>query len=524
MTRPRTGMRRMTAALAIAACALLGGNCFRYVSLALEDPVFDGDAFDLVEQRIVELAPETPRIEPGPDGEFGTDDDITVANIVGDVDLVLRTGITDFVGGIPDPSPLFGEQAIPEGVAEPFGRGTPIAFVVVASDGKAPGPYGNAVVPPYVEGLPVLVMAFADLDGDGFIGVTLLDGDPLDVAIEEAELEPVARRFAIASGGQASGVLAIEAGGPAGARLRVVLTAATWAGPYDPSFFEGKIPDGPAIMTKLPMLPRTEPNRVLQGGPLGPPTPTSADDLVGVEIGSHFTPDPSEAYGEAFTIRADGSEASVDVARIGSGAFRRFALVQRPDPAAFRTMPSRPLRIGFGVSGSPVAYEVLARSIVPDDGSETQTTLRVVPVDQLGNIADLTEEVSVTLRTGGTVRIISPDFDGDPTRETLLISDSHGAAIVVDDSGARFDDANEDFVAVEGGGGLCRIDIFLPDPDVDDSGIVDPLDLEAIAALDRLEVSDAGFDPTFDLNGDGRIDKVDAAVIEEHLGELIPTP
>jgi hypothetical protein len=47
------------------------------------------------------------------------------------------------------------------------------------------------ILSPELEGKPVLVIAFADLDDDGFVGVTELDGDPLDWVIKESELEPV---------------------------------------------------------------------------------------------------------------------------------------------------------------------------------------------------------------------------------------------------------------------------------------------------------------------------------------------
>ncbi len=71
----------------------------------------------------------------------------------------------------------------------------------------------------------MLVIAFADLDDDGFVGVTELDGDSLDWVIKESELEPVGRHFAFFPNGQASGELFSGAGAGPGRELRLVLTA-----------------------------------------------------------------------------------------------------------------------------------------------------------------------------------------------------------------------------------------------------------------------------------------------------------
>ena len=47
---------------------------------------------------------------------------------------------------------------------------------------------------------------------------------------------------------------------------------------------------------------------LIGGGARGSPLPTSPDDLVGVEVKDLLKPDPSQPYGEAFTLRLDGSD------------------------------------------------------------------------------------------------------------------------------------------------------------------------------------------------------------------------
>ena len=276
---------------------LLAGQCVARL-YAPDDPMIDGDWVLAPAVRLIELQPGLARLLPGPDAELGTDDDVLAEATVGDVDLVARAGMSDFVGPFPDPAPLRGP--LPEAVAEPFAGGVPIAFVVAASDGSPAPAEGAPVVSPSLEGMPILVVAFADLDGDGFVGITSLDGDPFDDALEEAELEPVGRRFALMSGGRAAGLLHLAVGGPGAAPVRVVLAAAAFLGPFDPDFRGGTVPIGRAVMTRFPFPPVTDPERVVDGNLPGPAEP---DSLVGIEIKDEFTPDPERhVSGEAYTL------------------------------------------------------------------------------------------------------------------------------------------------------------------------------------------------------------------------------
>jgi len=423
---------------------------------APDDPLVDGDWALIPGGNLFELQPGVTRLVAGPDARLGTDDDALAPPAIGDVDLVLRTGMTDFAGPFPDPAPLRG--SMPEAVAEPFGDGVPIAFVVAASDGAPIPATGTPVVSPSLEGMPVLVVAFADLDGDGFVGVTNLDGDPLDDGLEEAELEPVGRRFALMSGGRASGFLHIAVGGPAAAPVSVVLTAAAFLGPFDAAFFGGAVPTGPAVMTRFPFPPETDPDRVVDGGLPGPGDP---DTLIGIEIRDQFTPDPEKhILGEAFTLPTDGSEVSVDVVLAGSGWPVRFGLGRLPQGPEPEPPANGLLRPGLDAAGQPVLYEILY-SVPVEPGSEPEIrVLTVLPLDRLGNVADPVLNSTVTLHAEGRVRILSPDLDADASQETLVINDARGRDIQLDLLGPGGTGA--DALLLEGAASLGSIPFELP--------------------------------------------------------------
>ncbi len=519
-TRPRV---RATLVAAAVACCCIALQCVRYVKkIDPNDALQSTDWYDLVLERTLELQPGEPLLAAGPDGELGTADDVLHAYIAGDLDLVVRSGIQGFSGPIPPPTALTPGGAVPVAVAEPLGAGSTVDFVVVASDGAAEPAYGNVASPAYLEGLPLLVLAFADLDGDGYVGVTNLDGDPLDNSVEEAELEPVGRRFAIASAGQAAGSLAVEVGGPPGAEIDVVLAAAGWAGPLDPGYMGGNVPKGPAVMTALPIKPRTDPLSILPGGASHTPLPSSPLDLVGVQISDLFTPDPAAIYGETYTLELDALHPSNDRATLAAGGFSRFGIATTPDPTIFEAVAGRSLRRGLDAAGQPATFVVPNRVLVRDDGGAGETAVRVVPLDRLGNVSDLPAPALVSLVTQGGVRIVSPDVDGDPYFEELLVSDPRGVEVLLDDGGLTFDDADSDRLVVEGAGSLVAIDLVLPDPDVDDSGIVDAAD-QALVAAGSGSVGEAA-DPRLDLDGNMRIDERDLALVTAWLGQSISVP
>ena len=376
---------------------------------------------------------------------------------------------------------------------------------------------------PSLDGVPFLALAHADLDGDGFVGITHLDGDLLDDAIEEAELTPVARGWGVAVAGQGAGTLPIPAGGPPGAPLRVFVGAAAYAGVLDPAYMAGVFPDGPAVMTKLPAVPRTDPARVFDfgGGGLNPPVPGG---LLAVELEPAHQPDPSSQVRERFTVRLDGSEHSVDLAEMVSGGFSRIGVGQRPDPALFHALEVRPIRPGLDAAGTRVPYEILQRLFVADDGSASSVLVRLLPLDRLGNITAPPGAQSVVVSTGGVVRIVSPDADGDPFRETISVDTVAGSAVELDDGGGAHDGADADLLVVRGASSGLAIPVHLPDPDPTDDGVVTVADVNLVASLAGLRAGEFGFEPRSDLDGNGEIDALDEQIVSAHLGSVVAVP
>lgn len=412
---------RIAAAIALALACVAGGAR----DARAQDPVFSGDFVDPATSEIVELVPGAPWVLP---------DASVVPNpqAIGDVDLVVRTGLTGFAGAIPPTSPLRIPSAVPIAIAEPAGAGASIPVVVAISDGTTPPAEGMAIVSPELEGDPVLVIAFADLDGDGFVGVTALDGDPNDETIEEQEIAAVGRRFGFFASGQAPAQLFVGVAGPDEAPLRIVATAVAYVGATSPSFFGGVVPDGPAVMTRLPALLRTDPDDVIDGNLPGPP---GENEPVGVEVTDHFTPDPvRDDYGEAFTLVADGSDATTDVADAKSGAVASFGLARLASSATYDSATGHPLRPGLDAAGARAVLEML-NPLVVDTGAGVEA-VRIVPTDRLGNVATLGTPTLATLRAGPGLAIRAPDADADPTKETLLVLDTRGVGIDLEGAGA----------------------------------------------------------------------------------------
>lgn len=476
----------------------------------------------LVAGEVAEIVPGAPLQLPGPDLELGTADDVFPRDRIGDVDLVIRSGRTTTGAAFPAPNAPGTE---PDVAVAPLSGGTPIDFVVAPSTWALLPDLGIPTVSPNLVGVPIVVAAFPDLDGDGYVGITSLDGDPLDVALEQAELVPVAQTLVVSDGGEAAGQLFPSAGGPAGAPLRLLLTAAAWVGVLDPAFQNGVVADGPLQSTRLPFHPESDPAQVLEGG-AGGPSPAVPNGALGAEIKPAFDPDPAHPLlGESFSLPTDGSEPTTDLATARSGSVSRIGLARLPDLASFDDLPSRPLRPGLDAQGGRIVLEVLQRLPLEDDGPASQALLQVVPVDLLGNVADVSQPRMVALRVEGPLAITSPDSDADPSQEVIFIVDAAGVEILVDDLGSAFDGPNRGVVHLQDDqGGVSRTPVFLPDPDVDDSGQVGPADVATVEASSGLRDGDPGFDPDLDLTGDGRIGDDDVAVVEAAQGQLVAIP
>ena len=544
--------RSLSLVMAGLSALLLAADCDSSVDwLIAGDPIdpATGSLYEIVpgaprisvraEPRTVRLdsspPPQPTRAEAAPDHELASDkseeadhepdDDeepdavtIEIGPEIGDIDLVIRS-VTAGPAAIPPPAPARPKGGVPELTASRRTAGEGLPFTVFGSTGRLPlePPPPGAAFPDH----PVLVLAFADLDGDGFVGITELDQNPRDAVLEARELVPVARRYAIADGSTASGELFVPVGGPAGAELDIVLSAVTYAGLRLESYYGGGVPMGPAIMTKLPFHPVTSPTEVIGTRP----TSAHAEALVGADIAPLIDPDPAHPeIGEAFTMRLDGSQPSIDTARIRSRKFVRFSFGELVGEQPVELESHTPLRPGLDPAGKRVVYRMLQHLTLPDDGGASRTTLHVLPTDDLGNITAPDHPHDVEVSSAGPVRITWPDRDGDPHRETLRVDSTRGVEVVIDDLGGEWDDHNTAALELRGDFPQNQLPVSLPDPDVDDSGRVDDADVEIVEAAMDERIGDDGFRRSLDLDGTGRIREPDVEIVQQALGKHLPTP
>lgn len=388
-----TGRARRLWRLAAVALALLPGPVWAASAVFIGDPVDGGG-------QPYEILPGKPLVRPGPDGLLGTADDVVDRGIIGDIDLVVRAGDRPASATIPPPALAAGD--LPSGVAGPRSAGgVEIPFTVFVSDGAVTPDRraGRLLAAADLDGLPVIVAAFADFDGDGMIGLTSADraGDA-DAHLELRELEPVGRAAAILGGGVARGRIAIRAGLPASAGgLRIALTAVALTGALDPGFFAGAIPNGPGISTALPFLPLRDLGRIIRDRavPAGPTT--TLQQLV-----QFAAVPPSDVY----ALPLDGREPTIDGARVVSQPAVRVSVRRGRDPAA------PPLeRLTLGTASAAATLNV-----------------RLLPVDRFENPADPPAGYRVVVDGGPGLDLLGQR--GARAGRPLAIPDANGRALL----------------------------------------------------------------------------------------------
>jgi len=403
--------------------------------------IFDGDPVDPATQRAYAILPGVPLILPQPDGKF--DPPIVDPSIIGDVDLVVRAASLG-IGPVMPPPVTTPPVAIAGGLH--VAPGSEIPFTVIASTG-GPGA-GTPLGGTSLDGIPVVVAAFADLDGDGAIGPTPADGTADDAREAQEADFVVGRQVAIFSGGVAEGTLAVWKGAPASAGgLTVILTAMAYVGPFSPGFFEGNVPDGPGVATSLPMFPRLDPDRIIEGRGRG--GPADPDERLGFEWEPAF-----DAVVETptlvglFALPTNGSNVTIDRAVVVGGSVSRARFLGPAGLTGFSAESEAPLFRGAGGA----LLEPRGTISLPDDGPGGGVSVQLVPVDALDNVTDPPPGTAATLVAGPGLVIADPDTDGDPARETVQLGSAAGVAITVDDGGGANDSGTASSVVVVMGG------------------------------------------------------------------------
>lgn len=467
----RTGARL---ARALAAAAALGAGLAP--SLAREAgayAIFAGDPVDPATSLPHVVLPGVPLILPQDDGKYRPP--VVDTGVVGDVDLVVRAG--HVVVGPSMPSPGATVEDVVAGGAH-VASGSEIPFTVIVSDGA------NPALGTDMDGLPVIVAAYADLDGDGVVGPTNADGSAdNDRETQEAEFV-VGRQIAFFVNGVARGSVAAWRGAPASAGgLRVVLVAATYVGPM--TLFDGNVPEGPAVATLFPFFPELDPDRVIDGSHVGPPSTT---EPLGVDFEPAFDiPVDDPELGTPFALPTDGSSPTIDRADSVSGPMVRLRSVEAaPLGGWVAGVESTILRGAAGILLRPRP----AASLVDDGPGGSTATLRLVPVDVLGNPTDPPPSTSAEVRAGAGLAILSPDLDGDPSRETVAVAGAAGVEVVVGDSGASGPGGTSAILVVQDGVPSESVTVTLAADGGGGGGAADPV-LSAVETVGGTTIGTA---------------------------------
>jgi hypothetical protein len=403
-------------------------------SVVLAQQVFDGDPVD-PNGNPFPMMPGLPLLLPGNDQVFGTSDDVLDGDYTGDVDLVVRVGMVD-ANSVPAPSGAPGGPALLVSVVGggSTGQGDETPFTVMVSDGSGSPPYGNVIMLDDLDWRPVTVFAFADLDGDGVVGPTNADTNgAADNAIEEQEAAAyVGRQVDSLQQGRAQGSLGLQIGAPASiGGLTVVLSAGAYTGIDSGSLYS----DGPPIVTLWPFFPPLAPSQVIGGTNRAPPDPTIRSEIkFGLE--NNYLPEPEHPMlGTPFAVPVDGTEPSTDQFIVISGPAFSAGFFDEVDSGTFRATSRVWLRPApDSAGGDRTLVFPIHHLTLPVDGAASQRSLRLLPVDLFGNVADPNAGFAIDLVAAGGARIVSPDLDDDPNSESVVLSSAAGVDVVIDDA------------------------------------------------------------------------------------------
>lgn len=436
----------MTTRTLLLSIALLG----LAVSASAQPQVLQGDPINPSTGQAYILLPGTGLVLPGEDEKFNSDDDVINGSIVGDIDLVIRAGSGATSGPIADPpagiaaAPL---MTIGSAVAASIPE---IPFRVLFSDGAGPTAAGTVISTSELDGRGTFVLAYADLDGDGFVGPTASDGNA-DTSIELQEVySPVGRQVALFSAGAAQGTLGVRVAAPASVGgLGIALVGGAATGSVGPLFF-----DGPWVATQLAFMPPTDPRDLVGRGNVPPPDPSL---LVEVRIEDEFEPEevflPPPGHpvlGTPYAIPLDGSSPTVGLARSESGPAVCAGLALAVSAATYQPVPHKQLLALTDSLGSRVVAERVDAIAPLGDG--TMPTVVLYAADRTGNPADPAGSLTASVTVGPGAGLSAPDLNGDSHTEIIQLSSAVLVPLTLDAGGSA---AGTDRLTVSVGGTIC---------------------------------------------------------------------
>ncbi|MFN2427542.1 MAG: hypothetical protein ABR587_13960 [Candidatus Binatia bacterium] len=443
-------------------------------------PVFSGDPCDPVTGPYPML-PGLPLVLPqaGPTGPWTDGPPLIDTSLSGDVDLAVRVGFFPNEDEVPPPAGSEMDPTLLQYVAGGGGasQGAPVVFTTFVTDGPGTLPYGTPLAG--LDERPVAVFAYADLDGDGVVGPTDLDGKGDNELERQEAIGHVGRQVGQIDGDRFSNQLAVRIGAPASiGGLRISLVAGMYTG-NDPNQLWS---NGTPIFTNWPFFPPLDPLAIVYLAEANPPDPTGPNILF-YQPAEFLLPTPdTTGLVEAFALQANGSNPSTDQYISLSGPPVGARLFRDVTASSFSASSRLAVRPAPPISGSTRRLVTPAGEVAVKTGRNVQ--FRLMPVDALGNIADPAPSgVPARIRAEGGLVILSPDSDKNPFEETLNIDKARGQVIRL---------------GTDGVSGRARVTVYDPPPAL-------PIGLDQAlvfaSSSGKIDADDDGIDDDGDGSG-----------------------
>lgn len=353
----------------------------------------------------------------------------------GDVDLAVRVGLFASETQVPPPAGSTGNPTLVQNVAGGggSGQGSEIDFTVFVTDGPGSFPYGSVLTGPDLDGRPLAVFAFADLDGDGVIGPTNIDTGADNVFEKQEAIAHLGRAVGQIGGGRFSGTLGVQAAAPASIGGLVVALA---SGMYTGADANVLWSDGTAIFTQWPFFPPLDPALILYLTEPNPPDAEGPNILFYRPSDFLLTPPGDPNLSEAFAVAVDGANPSTDQFVSISGDSVGVGLFRNADASAFAPASRMVAKVAPDASGSSRTLVLPAGELFVTPGQVVE--LRVLPVDMLGNISDPPASgIAVQLTAGDGLQILAPDVDSNPAGELMSIDSAKGEVVMLGTGGVN---------------------------------------------------------------------------------------
>ncbi len=420
----------------LAAVLLLGASSANAQGVCTTAPyaVLAGDVCD-PDTGYLPLMPGLPLILPstGVNGLWTDGEPSIDPSVSGDVDLAVRVGDLSLSSEVPPPAGQGGSSLLSfTAGGGSTGQGVEVPFTLMLTDGPGASAYGSVLSGVELDDRACAVYAFADLDGDGVIGVSNADGSADNEVEKQEAFAHVGRQVGPLWDGRFVSSVGIQVAAPASmGGLVVKLTGGAYTG-SDLSIIWS---DGTPIFTAWPFFPPLSPGEIIRLNDPNPPNPYGRN-MIQFDPQDFFLPAPDHpVLGSPFALSVAGDEPTTDQFISVSGPPVGARLFQEIDYSGFQASSRMLIRPAPSSDGSTRVLVTPADDLSLPGSSVMR--LRLLPVDILGNVADINGgRILVKLQATDGLAIVDPDVDGDPFIESVELGGATGVAITLDASSA----------------------------------------------------------------------------------------